>query len=275
MTSKIKKLDELGLLDNFDHRDKNPKELPAFATNPIFEVISGSTSYGVDNDGSDVDIQGIYICPREMFFPHLEGHIIGFGPARPTFDSYSIHHIKHDGIEYDVTLYSLVKYADLALKGNPNIIDTVFTPPSCILHMEEEGEHFYDNRKLFLSKYAVYKMLGFARGHYKKLTEVQASRQDNVDKYGYDVKGAYHIVRMLLQAEYVIKNHDLEIDVNSEILNPIKLAKLTLDEFLSYTDRKIKHVMKISETMTLPEYADYDELKIVLNECLEINYSKY
>lgn len=68
---------------------------PWLPSNTAFEALTGSTAYGCAEPGSsDLDVVGFCILPKHVVFPHLAGHIPGFGPKPQGFDQYQEHHIK-------------------------------------------------------------------------------------------------------------------------------------------------------------------------------------
>ncbi len=75
-------------------------------------TIMGSMAYGVSSDNSDMDIYGFALPPLEMIFPHLAGHIPGFGPAPQSFEQWQQHHLKHHSgghlKNYDFSVYSKI-----------------------------------------------------------------------------------------------------------------------------------------------------------------------
>ena len=56
------------------------------------------------------------------------------------------------GRAYDLTIYGIIKFFNLAMHNNPNIIDSLFTPVNCVLHSTRVGDIVRENRKLFLHK---------------------------------------------------------------------------------------------------------------------------
>jgi uncharacterized protein len=81
----------------------------------LFEVISGSKSFGLDTPTSDTDIKGVYYLPKDKFF----------------------------GLEYipqisnetnDEVYYEIGRFVELLLKNNPNILEILATPEDCILY---------------------------------------------------------------------------------------------------------------------------------------------
>src|SRR5262249_32677679 len=152
--------------------------------NVCYLTIMGSIAYGVaDTTGegsSDFDVYGFCIPPKEVVFPHLAGAIWGFGKYREGmpkghFGQYQEHHI-HDpsalggaGRMYDLTIYSIVKYVQLAMECNPNLIDSLFTPEVCVLHTTRIGQLLRDNRKLFLHQGICDRFKGYAYAQIHKM----------------------------------------------------------------------------------------------------------
>ena len=107
-----------------------PHFLPS---NVMYETIMGSIAYGVSSEQSDRDIYGFCIPPKEDVFPHLDGEIPGFGEPKKRFEQFQESHVDDasaqggKGIEYDLTIYSIVKYMSLCMECNPNMIDSLFT----------------------------------------------------------------------------------------------------------------------------------------------------
>jgi predicted nucleotidyltransferase len=91
-----------------------PKWLPS---NVVAELLTGSVSYGMSNDTSDMDIVGFCIPPKDILFPHLAGEIFGFGTQLPRFEQFQQHHIEKDGKNYDMTIYSIVKWFQLTIEN--------------------------------------------------------------------------------------------------------------------------------------------------------------
>jgi uncharacterized protein len=84
----------------------------------VFEAITGSKAYGLDTAKSDTDIRGVFVLPRNMFY----------------------------GLEYtaqvnnetnDIVYYELKRYIELLTKNNPNILEMLSIPESCVLHKDE------------------------------------------------------------------------------------------------------------------------------------------
>lgn len=244
--------------------------------NVQLEVIMGSVSYGVSSDMSDVDIYALIIPKKEIIFPHLAGVIKGFGYQGETFNEFSQHHIKDmdKEREYDITAMNIVKFFELAKDGNPNIIDMLFVPQNCVLHITQIGNLIRENRRLFLSKRCFKKFKGYAYGQVKHLENKQpvGKRMRTVEKYGWDVKFGYHIVRLLNEIEQILITGDLNLQENNEQLKAIRRGDWTEQQVRDFFAKKEQELETAYLQSKLREEADEAQLRQLLVDCLEQHY---
>lgn len=149
---------------------KPPKWLP---DNINYLTRTGSYSYEVSTDESDIDIVGFCIPRKEILFKHLTGVIDGFGPKQDVFEQYQQHQIKDDDKSYDITVYNIVKYFQLCAHNNPNMIDTLYTKQHCLLATTSIGNMVRDNRDLFLTKNSYHTFKGYAWSQISKSESVK------------------------------------------------------------------------------------------------------
>lgn len=149
--------------------DKKLTSPPEWLPNNVQNLsIMGSMAYGVNTDDSDFDLYGWCIPPKTVVFPHLTGHIAGFGKAPPNFKNWQDHHVQDPqanggkGREYDFSIHNIVNYFQLLMDNNPNIIDSLFVPVNCILHSTHVSNLVRDNRHMFLHKGCWHKFKGYA-----------------------------------------------------------------------------------------------------------------
>ena len=104
----------------------------------------------------DTDWYGLYIPPptkllglerEEHFVFTTGGQLGGNGP-----------------LDVDVCLYTLMKWAGLAAKGNPSALHFLFAP---LEFTTNTWEHFSARPEIFLAKGHVKPFLGFADDHMK------------------------------------------------------------------------------------------------------------
>ena len=251
---------------------------PFLEDNIHYEVIMGSYAYGCnDPDKSDVDIYGIVVPPKEIIFPHLSGKIFGFDENINKFEQYQQTHIIDGKKEYDLNIYNIVKYFRLCANGNPNILDSLFVPANCILHITEIGNMIRENRKLFLSKRCWHTYKGYSYSQAAALKSgkktTTSKRKEDIEKYGFDIKYSYHIVRLISEIEQILLEGDLDLQRNREQLKSIRRGEWKLEDILQFFDDKEKQLEKLYlESNVIPHKIREEEIKQLLIDCLEHHY---
>jgi len=268
MASRVQLMKQKGLISP-------PKWLPH---NIHYEVITGSVSYAVSSDTSDMDVVGFCMPPKDDIFPHLAGEIPGFGRQIQRFEVWQQHHIMDNEArqEYDFSIYSIVKFFQLAMENNPNMVDILFTPQRCVLYCSAVAQMVRDNRRLFLHKGSYHKFRGYAYRQLSKIgTKANSSnpkRQADIEKYGMDLKFAYHVIRLALEGEQILMEHDLDIERNAEILKAVRRGEWTEEKLRGWFDEKEKHLEELYTKSTLQHSPDEEAIKDLLMNCLEQHY---
>lgn len=156
-----------------DH-DSDSSHDEFWETGLVLRVRTGSRAYGIALDDSDEDSRGVCIPPAR--------YLLGL-------DEFE----QHESEGKDHVTYSLAKFARLALQGNPNIIETLYTPREHVLHINEPGEQLRGARKGFLSRRAGERFGGYAQSqmgrlerHRRWLTDPPTSAPDPME-YGAEV----------------------------------------------------------------------------------------
>lgn len=241
-------------------------------------TIMGSMAYAVSHDSSDMDLYGFCIPPKDMIFPHLRGEIQGFGTQIQKFEQFQQHHIfeKDSGKEYDIAIYNIIKYFQLVMENNPNMIDSIFTPSTCVIRSSKISDHIRDNRKLFLHKGAWHKFKGYSYSQMNKMRmkepDVDSKRYASIQKYGYDVKFAYHVVRLLNEVEQILIEQDLDLTKNNEQLKEIRRGEWKIEQIEDYFKNKERSLEDVYAKSTLRYKPDEPVIKKILMECLEEHF---
>lgn len=244
----------------------------SFCVDTHYEVMMGSIAYNVAQDTSDMDVHAICMPPVEMIFPHLTGYIRGFGDAPESFESFQKHHIDFGQKNYDVAIYSIVKVFDLASENNPNVLDMLWVPENCILHMDNIGTYIRQNRKHFLNKSSYHKFRGYAYAQLKKLEHTP--RKDLVEKYGFDTKHAYHIIRLAEQCQQILEEGDMDITRCAEMLKSIRRGEWTLERVKERFLAKEKTLDELYTKSSLRYAPDMKFLREILMSCIEMKYGR-
>ena len=242
--------------------------------NLCYETMMGSVAYGVSSDTSDMDVYGICMPPKDTVFPHLAGEIFGFGTQIKRFETWQEHHVAALGKSWDFSIFGIVKFFQLAMENNPNVIDSLFTPRRCVLSSTAIGEYIREHRVDFLHKGAWHKFKGYAYSQLNKLKTKAPTgkRVELVEQFGYDVKFAYHVVRLLLEVEQILVAHDIDLERDREQLKAIRRGEWTLEQLEQWAQDKEKALEALYHTSTVPYAPDEPQIKRHLVHCLEMHY---
>jgi len=264
MTSVIHNLWKKGLITP-------PKWLPQ---NVMYETQMGSEAYGVSSGGSDVDVYGFCVPLKTLVFPHLEGQIDGFGTQHKRFSQYQEHHVEWQGRSHDLSVYSIIRYFDLVMQNNPNMIDSLFTPTRCVLYTSAIGERVRSNRRMFLHKGCWHKFKGYAYSQLHKMDSKNpiGKRVETVEQYGWDVKFGYHTVRLMLEVEQILMECDLDLERGREQLKAIRRGEWTPERVREFFGDKERDLEKAYQESELPYKPDEEKIKELLLDCLRMHY---
>ena len=158
--------------------------------NPDLLVIAGSRLYGTNTAQSDYDYRGFIIPPFE--------YLIGLSKFK--------HHIAEIP---DTVIYSLKRFFELLMLGDPTVYEILFAPESNIVERNNIGETILYNRELFTCKRFARRISGYAQSEWRKVTGTQLvpiKRTPNEDGIIEDIRKVFHpqkeemdeIIRLLL-----------------------------------------------------------------------------
>ena len=252
---------------------------PPFVVGGVqYETVMGSLAYGVSTDASDKDVYGFCVPPKHIVFPHTAGKIWGFSSDIERFEQWQQHHVcdRDAGKEYDLTIFSIVKYFRLLMENNPNVLDSLFTREACVLHTTKIANMVRDNRKLFLSRRLWHTFKGYA---FSQLHKIETKKPDPdskrywmLEKFGYDVKFAYHVVRLINEAEQLLREGDMDIMRDREILKSVRRGEWRLGDIRAWFHERETSFQKLYETSPLPYAPDEAKITRLLLDCLEEHY---
>ncbi|SHI84667.1 nucleotidyltransferase domain-containing protein [Flavobacterium terrae] len=141
----------------------------------LFEVVSGSKSFGLDTPTSDTDIKGVFYLPKDQF--------------------YGLEYIPQISNETnDEVYYEIGRFVELLLKNNPNILEILATPQDCILYKHPIMEQL--RLEDFLSKLCKDTFAGYAvtqikkaRGLKKKIVNPMEKERKSLLDFCYILQG--------------------------------------------------------------------------------------
>ena len=231
--------------------------------NLILKVLVGSYLYGTNTENSDKDYLGIFIPDEDyvLGLKRCEQVEIRTNPS-----SSGKRNSKDDT---DTVLYSLPKFIHLAAQNNPNITELFFAPEKCILYSNSLGDKLLKSFPLFISKKVKHTFLGYAFSQRQKLMYKNpiGTRLEYVEKYGYDVKFASHLVRLLTEGIQFLVEGKIDLPLsNNQYVRDIKLGKYDLNQVLTRADEYEKLVEEAYVRSSLPHTPDLEAInKLQIN----------
>jgi predicted nucleotidyltransferase len=220
----------------------------------IILAYAGSIAYGTTTEDSDTDFRGVCIPPEQYYF------------GLENFESYH----SPEGSETDTVVYSLQKYAQLAIQNNPNVLEILFTKPEHFKIITKSGKRLVEIRHQFLSKQFYTRTNGYARGQYHEMIQNggkpnhgqgNPKRMEMRELHGYDVKAGSHLIRLMYEGIEVLETGELNVyRPERDLLTDIKLGKYKFEEVMKMyqaLDNKLKIAYEKSK---LPEKPDYHKI---------------
>ena len=123
-----------------------------------------------------------------------------------------------------------------------------------------------------------HKFKGYAYSQFHKIeTKVNRSnpkRAESIEKFGYDVKFAYHVVRLILEAEQILTEHDLDLERNSALLRAVRSGGWSLDRLKVFLYSKEKDLDDVYNKSSLRYRPNEQAIKELLLNCMEMHYGK-
>jgi hypothetical protein len=162
------------------------------------------------------------------------------------------------------------------MECNPNLIDSLFTHETMVQHCTQVGHVLRERRKMFLHQGVCDRFKGYAYAQVHKMQtkepEPGTGRAALVKKHGYDTKFAYHVVRLLNEAEQILREGDLDLMRNREQLKSIRRGEWALQQVLDYFEKKRIDLEDARARSSLPPGPDEAAVRDVLLRCLEAHY---
>jgi predicted nucleotidyltransferase len=157
----------------------------------IFKCVIGSVAYGLQTETSDVDRRGIYLAPSQMQWSlygvpeQLECH------------------------ETQETYWELQKFLILALKANPNVLESLYSP--IVETATPLAAELLANRHLFLSQMIYQTFNGYVMSQFKKMQG--DLRNSGKVKW----KHVMHLLRLLMSGIHALKENDVLVRLEPSV----------------------------------------------------------
>ena len=226
----------------------------------VHAFVGGSGLHGAKVPGyDDLDIYAVYVEPPER--------ILGLLSLEHYVWSSSSDKLLNDANDVDVTMYSLHRWGELLMKGNPAILHFLFAPNYVSGPGHNVWEEFiYPIRSELITKKCVKQYLGFANNQRARLTGEKGmgrhgQRPDLIEKYGFDTKFAMHYIRLLYECRELLMDHTLTFPRPEKVqLISIRQGGLTQDEVFAVGKELMEECEDQLEITDMPDQIDAEKL---------------
>jgi predicted nucleotidyltransferase len=189
-------------------------------------MIAGSSAFNLALPSSDIDYFGVYASDIDV--------VLSMNPPVATVDS-------HDP---DTALYEVKRYCELLLKGNPKVIEPLFTDHLC--WQSEEWLTLKMQGKNFLTQVTCKQYVKFAQ------SQIFAPEPT--------AKQFYHAIRLLTEAERIVLGHEPQVwfadgTEEKEFLMSVRTGKVSVQEMKSKVETLMQKV-KLLIPQNLPPTSD-------------------
>ena len=227
----------------------------------IMAYIGGSQAHGAKlGETDDTDWYGLYIPPaikvlgldrEEHFVFTTGGKAGGNGP-----------------LDVDVCLYTLMKWAGLAVKGNPSALHFLFAP---LEFTTDTWKRVASRPEMFLAKGHVKPFLGFADEPMKRLLGQKGRKNIHraalEERHGYDTKYAMHLIRLYEEAKELMESGRITLPrPNKDELVEIRRGKYSLTELQELGLQLESEALAAQTTSPLPACVERDAIRKLLAE---------
>jgi predicted nucleotidyltransferase len=199
----------------------------------IFRCVVGSTAYGLNHEGSDIDRRGIYLPPADLHW--------GLAGVPEQLET-----------DHEECYWEIGKFIRLGLKANPNILECLYSP--LVETCTPLAAELIEMRHLFLSRHIHRTYNSYVLSQFKKL------EQDLRNDHGVRWKHVMHLIRLLLSGVTVLKDGlvPLRVDEHREQLLAIRRGEVPWDSVEEWRLRLHRELDQTLKTTRLPEHPDYE-----------------
>jgi predicted nucleotidyltransferase len=201
----------------------------------IYRCQVGSKAFGLSTDDSDDDYRGIFLPPAERHWSMFK--------IPEQIES-------NDGQD-DEVYWELEKFLRLALKANPNILETLWTP--IVIQADPLAIELRELRKAFLSKHIYKTYSGYVLSQFRRMKNSYAKTGK------FKTKHAMHLLRLLHSGIGALKTGDIMIDVSGkrEHLMKVRSGEFSFEEVRQQALALDREFETAFATTNLPEQPDF------------------
>ncbi len=203
----------------------------------IYRCQVGSKAFGLSSDESDDDLRGIFLPPAERHWSLFQV------PEQIELQD-----------ESDEVYWELEKFVRLALKANPNILETLWTP--LVLDCDPVAAQLREIRSAFLSKHIYKTYSGYVLSQFRRM-------KNSFEKTGkYKTKHAMHLIRLIYSGIEALVSGEIMIDVSGhrDSLMAIRAGEFSFEEVREKALLLDRQFQKAFDATDLPEQPDFERV---------------
>lgn len=233
----------------------------------------GSRAHGAHTSDSDHDLLGIYVERDHELYglqrPETLSYRIGSDGQLAALQHTPSQTPSAEGI-VEVTFHPLRKYVSLAAAGNPTVLSVLWSHELLFTTISPAGAELIANRDLFLSRHAIFRHAGYASAQRDELLGLRRRRTNRpalLERHGFDVKAASHMIRLLQAGLDLARDRELYLPMKSEqieLLMEIRAGAYSLDDVVQLSYKLEHDLADAIDESDLPESADMDGLNVLL-----------
>lgn len=215
-----------------EHLFENYKKAVA-SKNVILLAQSGSEILGLNSaEKSDRDEVGICIESFEDVAGFKDFDQLVY---RTAADRTGIFDTPSQPGDIDLTIYGLRKFLRLALGGNPNLIQLLFTPKDKCLIYTDLAKELQELAPHIIAKSTLSAFFGYCQA--QKLRLIGSKGQKGIKRpqleqaHGFDTKYAMHAIRLAIQAQEIAEKGMLQLPMRDNYIAYLKMYKLGKYDF--------------------------------------------
>ena len=201
----------------------------------IYRCQVGSKAFGLASEDSDDDLRGIYLPPARLHWS------LRRLPEQLEFTDQG----------QDEVYWELEKFLRLALKANPNVLETLWTP--LVLLTNDIAQELRTIREAFLSKHLYKTYSGYVLSQFRRMANALKAQGT------YKPKHAMHLIRLLYSGIAALETGEIRVDVGEhrEELLSIRAGDLPFEEVKRRALELDVRFQAAFEATRLPEQPDY------------------
>jgi uncharacterized protein len=266
------------IADEVKLSDENTQRRLIAEPNTILRGLVGSSVHGLVLQGTDDrDEMGVRLEPRR--------YVVGFGQFEHWVYRTAAEREQDPGArsqagDLDLTIYSLRKWARLALQGNPTVLLLLYLPDDALVVRTATGERLQRLAASFASRQAGRRFLGYLEAQRQRLVgergQLDIHRTQLVEQFGYDTKYAMHMLRLGYQGVEFLETGRLRLPIGDPVrshLMDVRRGQSTLADVLSECQELESRLTDLLNSSPLPAEPDVKTVETFLMDAYAAAWS--